>query len=120
MSQIHPAADFLNGDFSKLYALDYVNNQLVTIDTATGTRTVIGSVVGNGFWAGMTAAVDGTLYASTTNCSTNSTLYTIDPVTAEATLVGPIAPNTCIVDIAINAQGEMYGVDIQTSQSVPD
>lgn len=116
INQTHPTADFLYNDFSQLYAIDYTDNLLVTIDTATGVRTVIGSLSGgNGFWAGMTAAVDGTLFASTTNCGTNSTLYTIDPETAAVTLVGPIAPNTCILDIAINAQGEMYGVDIQTN-----
>lgn len=115
INQTHPTADFLDNDFSRLYAIDYTNNLLVTIDTTTGARTIIGPVVGNGFWAGMTAAVDGALYASTTNCGSNSTLYTISPETAAVTLVGPIAANTCIVDIAINAQGEMYGVDIQTN-----
>ncbi len=116
INQTHPTADFLFNDFSQLYAIDYTNNLLVTIDTATGVRTVIGSLTGgNGFWAGMTAAVDGTLFASTTNCGTNSTLYTINPETAAVTLVGPIAPNTCILDIAINAQDEMYGVDIQNN-----
>jgi len=116
INQTHPTADFLYNDFSQLYAIDYTSNLLVTIDTATGVRTVIGSLSGgNGFWAGMTAAVDGTLYASTTNCGSNSTLYTINPETAAVTTIGPIATGTCILDIAINAQGEMYGVDTQTN-----
>jgi len=110
--QFHPAADFLNGDFSTLYALDYDTNQFVTIDTTTGARTVIGSAIGNGNWSGMTGATDGTLYASSSVCGTSSTLYTVDPATGALTIVGDIGAGTCIIDIAINAQGQMYGVDI--------
>jgi hypothetical protein len=110
--QFHPAADFLNGDFSKLYALDYDTNQFVTIDTTTGARTVIGTTSPNGNWSGMTGATDGTLYVASSVCGTSSTLYTIDPGTGVLTQIGPIGAGTCIIDIAINAQGEMYGVDI--------
>ncbi len=110
--QFHPAGDFLNGDFSTLYALDYDTNQFVTINTTTGARTVIGTALGTGNWTGMTGAVDGTLYVSSSVCGTSSTLYTIDPATAQLTLVGQIGAGTCIIDIAINAEGQMYGVDI--------
>ncbi|MBK8985250.1 MAG: carboxypeptidase regulatory-like domain-containing protein [Chloroflexi bacterium] len=110
--QFHPAGDFLGSDFSKLYALDYDTNQFVSIDTATAARTVIGTAVGNGNWAGMTGAVDGTLYAVSSVCGTSSTLYTINPATAALTQIGSIGAGTCIIDIAINAQGEMYGVDL--------
>ncbi len=110
--QFHPAADFLNGDFSTLYALDYDTNQFVTIDTATGARTVVGTTAPNGNWSGMTGATDGTLYAVSSVCGTNSTLYTVDPDSGALTTVGNVGAGTCIIDIAINAAGEMYGVDI--------
>jgi len=110
--QFHPAADFLNGDFSRLYALDYDTNEFVVINTATAARTVIGTTSPNGNWTGMTGASDGTLYAVSSVCGSSSTLYTVDPDTGALTLVGNITNGPCIIDIAINAQGEMYGVDI--------
>ncbi len=73
------AGDFINGDFSTLYVIDYATNSLYAVDTATGAVTTIGpSVPGGGeSWTGMTGAADGTMYASATTCS-SSTLYTID------------------------------------------
>lgn len=107
------AGDFLGGDFSKLYALEYTTNALYTIDTATGAVTLIGpsTPLSGEVWTGMTGAVDGTLYASSTNIS-RSTLYTINPSTGAATVVGQITNAPGIIDIAINPAGEMYGVDI--------
>lgn len=110
--QFHPAGDFVGSDFSKLYAIDYDTNQFVSIDTTSGARTIIGTAVGNGSWSGMTGAVDGTLYVVSTVCGTSSTLFTINPTNAVLTQIGSIGAGTCIIDIAINANGEMYGVDI--------
>jgi hypothetical protein len=59
----------------------------------------------------MTGATDGSLYASSTDIST-SNLYRINPATGTATLIGEITNAPAIIDIAINAQGEMYGVEI--------
>ncbi|MBN1484140.1 MAG: carboxypeptidase regulatory-like domain-containing protein, partial [Chloroflexia bacterium] len=118
VTQFHPAGDFVGGDFSTLYAFDYDTNEFVAIDTATAVRTVIGTTTGNGNWTGLTGAADGTLYASSSVCGTSSTLYTIDPATGAATQIGNITNGTCIIDIAINAQGEMYGVDIVTDQLI--
>jgi Subtilase family/PKD domain/Carboxypeptidase regulatory-like domain/Repeat of unknown function (DUF6923)/Kelch motif len=107
-------ADFLNGDFSTLYAVTYGSNQLLAIDTTTGAMTVIGpSIPGGGeSWSGMTASNDGTLYGSAAACGASSTLYTIDPDDGTVTPVGSITNGPCIIDIAINAAGEMYGVDL--------
>ena len=107
------AADFLNGDITQLYALDYDTSNLYTLDTATAARTLIGPATpGAGkSWSGMTDASDGTLYASGTTCS-SSTLYTLDPATGATTAIGPITNGPCIIDIAFNAAGELYGVDI--------
>ncbi len=105
--------DFLLGDFSKLYVVDYGANNFGTVDTTTGAYTVIGSAVPGGgeSWTGITASAGGVLYASATTCSA-STLYTIDPGTGAATAVGTITDGPCIIDIAINPAGELYGVDI--------
>ncbi len=114
VSQFHPAGDFLNGDFSTLYALDYNSNEFVSIDTATAVRTVIASAppLSGEMWSGMSGAVDGTLYAASANCGSRSTLYTINPATGAVTEIGEITGAPCIIDIAINADGDMYGVDI--------
>ncbi|HDD24126.1 MAG TPA: hypothetical protein ENF52_01660, partial [Chloroflexi bacterium] len=108
------AGDFLNGDFSRMYAIEAGANNFVTIDTATGAVTVIGPVApaAGQSWTGMAGdSTDGTLYASSTDCS-NSTLYTIDPATGAATQIGAITNAPCIIGIAVNSQGEMYGLDI--------
>jgi subtilisin family serine protease len=107
------AGDFINGDFSTLYVIDYGLNTLIAIDTATGAQTPIGpSTPRSGeTWTGLTGSGDGVMYGSTTNIS-RSTLYTIDLSTGAATEVGEITGAPAIIDIAINPAGEMYGVDI--------
>jgi hypothetical protein len=114
VSQFHPAGDFLNGDFSTLYALDYNSNEFVTIDIATAARTVIASAPPRSgeTWSGMSGTADGTLYAASANCGSRSTLYTINPATGAVTEIGEITGAPSIIDIAINANADMYGVDI--------
>ena len=107
------AGDFLNGDFSTLYALDFNTNNLVAVDTTTGAQTTIGNAVPDPgqSWAGMAGdATSGTMYALSTDC-TNNTLYTIDVTNAALTPVGT-GTGACVIDIAVNAAGEMYGMDI--------
>ncbi len=113
------AGDFLNGDFTKLFVLNYDTNQLATIDTATGAATAVGAATpGAGeSWSGLAGAPGGVLYASGTTCSA-STLYTIDPASGHATAIGPITNGACIIDIAANAAGDLYGVDIATDTLV--
>jgi hypothetical protein len=63
-------------------------------------------------WTGMTGSVDGTLYASSAACGSRSTLYTIDPNSGTPTEVGEITNASCVIDIAADALGDMYGFDI--------
>jgi hypothetical protein len=107
------AGDFVNGDFSTLYVIDYTFNSLYTVDIATGDVTLIGlsNPYGGESWTGMTGAVDGTMYASSTDIN-RSTLYTVDLGTGAATVVGEITNAPAIIDIAITPEGYMYGVDI--------
>lgn len=105
--------DFLNGDFTKLWVVDYALNELHTLDTVTGAKTVIGSMTPNAgeSWAGLKGSSDGKVYASATTCGA-STLYTVDPATGHTTVVGPITNGACVIDIAINNAGDIYGVDL--------
>jgi subtilisin family serine protease len=107
------AGDFLNGDFSKLYAINYDDSTLYTIDTGTAAATPIGTAASYGgeSWTGMTSSVDGTLYAASTSIS-RSTLYTVDPFTGGTAAIGEITNAPGIIGIAMNASGDMYGVDI--------
>jgi len=107
------AGDFINGDFSSLYVIDYSLNQLHTLDTTTGAVQVIGSCtpLSGESWTGMTGGVDGVMYASSTNI-TRSTLYTVDLATGAATVVGQITNAPAIIDIAMSPDEVIYGVDI--------
>jgi hypothetical protein len=112
---------FIDGDFSKLYAIagDFGSNpsDLFTIDTTSGVPTLIGSAAnapGEGYSGLAYDATSGNLYAATTTCGTASHLWTIDPATAAPSAVGEIIGAPCIVAVAVNAQGEMYGFDIST------
>ncbi len=107
------AGDFLNGDFSQMYVIDYDTSGFYVVDTATGAATLIGTSTSQSgqSWTGMAGAPDGTLYAASTNGS-QSYLYTVDPATGATTVVGEITNAPVIIAIAVNADGQMYGVDI--------
>ena len=106
--------DFLSGDFSKMYVVSYDYNTLNALDMATAAYTEIGPALpyGGESWTGLAGAPDGTLYGSTSACGSRSTLYTVNPDTGETTVVGEVTNAPCLIDIAVNADGEMYGVDI--------
>lgn len=107
------AGDIVGGDFTHLYVLDMASNELHTIHTTSGLDITIGpsTPISGTVWTGATGTVSGTLYASSTSLS-SSYLYTVDTATGTATEVGEITNAPGIIDIAINADGEMYGVDI--------
>jgi hypothetical protein len=105
--------DFLGDDTSTMYVVSYDYNTLYALDTTTAAYTEIGPAVPGGgeAWTGLAGAPDGTLYGSGSTCS-SSTLYIVDPDTGTTTAVGPVTNAPCLIDIAVNAEGEMYGVDI--------
>ena len=106
-------ADFLAGDTSKFYALDLYNNHLYSLTTSTAAITDLGllkPVVGQ-YWGGLTGGIDGKLYAASTDCH-HSKLYTINPATVSATPLLDVTNAPCLVSIAMNAQGQLYGLDI--------
>ena len=107
--------DFMPGDLSTLYMLDAVDNVLIAKDVATADETIVGTVTpqGGGFtWSGMAGdPTSGTMYAIATDCA-NAALYTIDVEAATAELVGPVSTGGCLINLAVNADGEMYSADI--------
>lgn len=107
-------ADFLGSDYTKIYALDYTLNQLVTYSTSNASKTVIGSSTPNGaapYWTGM-AEFSGILYAISTNCSGTSYLYTINPTTGAATAIGLVSGPTCPINLGSTQSGILYTLDI--------
>jgi hypothetical protein len=114
------AGDFIGGDFSKLYVIDYYAQQLHALDTATGVTTVIGSSVPRSgeSWTGLSGGSNGVMYASSTNIS-RSTLYKIDLTTGAATEIGEITNAPAIIDIAVTPDATaIYGVDIVNDKLV--
>jgi hypothetical protein len=111
--------DFLANDFTRLYALKRYAEQLVTISTADGKVTVIGSCSPgiNEAWRGLTADGAGTLYAASNDDSGKSYLYRIDSLTGAPTLIGFIGAMT-IIDIAASDDGALYGLDIAADNLV--
>jgi hypothetical protein len=112
------AGDFVGGDYGRLYVLDFTANELHTLDTTTGADATIGASqpISGQVWTGATGTAAGTLYASSTSPTGGMTsyLYTVDTATGSATTVGEITNAPCIIDIAINAAGEMYGLEVCT------
>jgi hypothetical protein len=125
------AGDFVGEDFSTLYAIDFRSFQLYKVDTATGTPTLVYLTVppdgvSDDGWNGMAwDQSTHTMFAIAIGGRTPvSTLVKVDTATAQTTLVGTISgvgdPNngTAIIDIAIDPNGLMYGIDIVTDTLV--
>jgi hypothetical protein len=121
-------ADFIDNDFSTVYAVD-LYNELITIPTdgsGGGSFNLGYDVVGSltnldvvGEWAGLKwDASTGTLYGVRLDLSGRSYLYTIDRHTALISLVGPLPADMLLIDIAIDAEGHMFGLDIANSALV--
>jgi len=116
------------GDGQRLYALSGVSSiWLTTVDTTTGAVQLIGTVddhvladpyllafgLAYDVTTGVTYAVadDFTNPDTLAACGPDAWLYRIHADTGLAHPVGRIATNVCIRDIAINANGEMFGVE---------
>jgi hypothetical protein len=98
---------FVDNDFSRFYAIDIDTSELLWLDTADGSETVVGSTGVGGLgqtWTGLgTDPNTGILYGATadlTGDNPSSTLYVIDTGTGNATLVGSFGPGR-ITDIAV-------------------
>jgi len=110
-----PGAEFHNGDdFSFMYVLDDNNRRLCTIDIDSGDLTEIGPYVPYGSEGLSGLAMDpttGTMYASGSDV-TSSSLYRVDLSTGAVTRIGAITNAPCIIAIAADNSGQLFGVDI--------
>jgi uncharacterized repeat protein (TIGR01451 family) len=108
------AGDFLGGDFGQLYVLDNLAKQLLGVNTATAAATVIGAAnpTSGHTWTGLAGdPLTNQFYAASSD-GVSSALYTVNPATGATTLIGTITSAPIVIDIAINAAGDIYGVEI--------
>ena len=111
------SGDFLAGDFTTLYAISYDDNNLYTVDTATGAYTLVGPSAppAGQSWTGLSGTPDGTLYGLTTDIST-SHLVTVNPDTGAVTDLGALSGLSGGIDLAYNTDDDMiYIVDLATA-----
>ena len=106
-----------------LYGLDYNTNQLFEVDTTDASTTLIGSSVppSTHIWTGMAYdAATGIMYAVASHgiASGSSNLYTIDVSDGSITLVGSQSTATSIACIAIDDNGQMYGLQLSASAKI--
>lgn len=120
------AGAFAGSDFSRLFAIDAsatspTVNQLFTISTTTGAIAFVASALPQtgDSWTGMSFdPITNTMYASAAGGTPiSSRLYTLNTTTGVATVVGQIGAGI-IIDIAINAAGQVFGVSISTPDSL--
>jgi hypothetical protein len=121
-SALYKTATFVANDFSKAYVASIDTLEIGTIDTATGAVTVLPASAppteANEVWIGLKwDATTGTLFgAACDGDGLGCHLYTVDPATGAPT-EGPAitgidsGAGMFLIDIAINAEGEMYAID---------
>ncbi|MEL7592041.1 MAG: S8 family serine peptidase [Anaerolineaceae bacterium] len=110
------AGDFVAGDFSTLYAVEYNTNGLYAINTATAAATLVGPTTPPAglTFSGVSGTPDGTLYGLVTDCAASS-LVTVDITSGATTLLGALPGVGCGIDLAYNTDDDMiYIVDIVT------
>jgi hypothetical protein len=105
------AGTFANNDFSTEYEVAAPSGELWAVSTTDGTARDIGNT-------GLGYQVTGIRWDATTNSTflmasdcTNSILYSLDLTSGAVQMIGASSGN-CIIDIAIDPSGQMYGVDI--------
>ena len=121
------AATVIGPQTGNLYGLEYDDTsavlwaldgtfQLGVVDTASGAFTPAATITGIGAGESPTGLTfidaSSTFYVSTATAA-DSFLYAVDPATGAATFVGAMG-TPLMIDIAINAQGELYGHGIET------
>lgn len=87
-----------------------VGNNLITFNTVTGSRTIVGN---------MGRSINGMSYDITTNTmygvaweSDNGNLYTINLTSGATQLVGSIGPGMLFINLACDNNGNLYGLNL--------
>jgi hypothetical protein len=90
-----------------LYGIDYVADNLITIDTATGAATIVGALGFEGVHSLAYDSRSGMLYGVD---NALNQLITIDRTTGAGTAVGPIGARN-VQGLAFDSAGTLYGVE---------
>lgn len=106
--------DFDNSEtFQELYCISE-EGAFLSMDVDLKILTGIGDADpfnNEGFTGLATDPTTGIMYASSNDLS-NSSIYTLDISSGEATRIGEVTNSPGLIAIAINNQGQMFGVDI--------
>jgi len=96
-----------------LYLINDDTTDLESLDPATGTSTVIGAT-GNSDTYGMAADPTSEMVyvVEVPICGISSNLYTINLATGGMSLVGSITNSFCVLAIAFDDTGQLFGFDI--------
>ena len=115
------AGDFVDNNPLQLFGIDGTSaahkNALVMVDIIHGSVSEIGTAnaLGTAHWTGLKwDPVDRTMYGVTSDCGlTTSTLYRISRSTGYAERIAPVVASghNCVLDIAIDASGRMFGIE---------
>lgn len=111
------AGAFAGDDFTHEYVLSYNTSQLDALDTLTGEVTHIAALPlpPGESWSSLSwDRTTDTLYGIAGACGASSSLYTIDPASGAYQLVGTTSDADCMVSIAVDDNGLMYGLDLAT------
>jgi hypothetical protein len=109
------AGAFVGDDFTHEYVLSYNTSQLDTLDTLTGAVAHIAALPlpPNTSWSSLSwDRTTDTLFGLAGACGTSSSIYAIDPATGAYQLVGTTTDAQCLVAIAVDDDGLMYGLDL--------
>ncbi|QDV07414.1 hypothetical protein Poly30_29380 [Planctomycetes bacterium Poly30] len=96
-----------------LYGVDDATLEVLTIDPVTGISTALGPfITGPGLTGltGLTAAADGVTWYLSDYDGVDSNLFRGDITTGVFSFVGVIAPGGIMIDIAIDANDNLYGL----------
>jgi len=112
--------NFSAGDFGAdeiFYAINSGTNQLYEIDTITGATTLIASIQPplNHTWTGMAYDKDNDImygYSAYAVATGEGSLHIIDVTNGTYTLVGTQTTATAIGCIAIDGEGQLYGMNL--------
>ncbi len=110
------AIDF-DASSDTLYGIDYDSLEVVTIDTTTGISTATGTTIAGAGIAGiggLTASSDGVTWYLCSYDGADTKLFRGDLATGVFTEVGVIAAGDVMIDISIDANDALYGIQLGT------
>jgi DNA-binding beta-propeller fold protein YncE len=113
-TSINDGIDIAYSPGGTLYGASANNQQLYTINPATGASLSVGSTgLPNLIEGGLAFSPGGTLYGAFV--FPDHELVTINPVTGAASNVGPMTGSDDVSALAVNSSGTLYALDLHTN-----